>query len=106
MHLLQAVSSSGRVIVASTDAVAPAYASPDGAWFSDAFLDGLAQDMSLAEAFDEGANTARQANPAQIAWLDGDGDGVPNEEVDYQAAALRGFAFAGTFADDKWPPYV
>jgi uncharacterized repeat protein (TIGR01451 family) len=105
-HLLRAVSDYGRVIVASTDAVAPAYASPDGAWFSDAFLDGLAQDMSLAEAFDEGANTATQANPAQIAWLDGDGNGVPNEEADYQAAALRGFVFAGTFADDKWPPYV
>jgi hypothetical protein len=106
MHLLRAVSSPGRIIVASTDEVAPAYASPDGAWFSDAFLDALAQDMSLAEAFSEGANTARQANPAQIAWLDGNGNGVPNEEADYQAAALRGFAFAGAFADDKWPPYV
>jgi hypothetical protein len=106
MHLLQTVSGPERVVIASTDAIASAYASPDGAWFSDAFLDALARDMSLAEAFDEGANTARQANPAQIAWLDGDGDGIPNEQADYQAAAFRGFAFAGTFADDKWPPYV
>ena len=105
-HVLRAVSSPDRVVIASTEAFALAYASPDGAWFSDTFLGALAQDMSLAEAFQEGADAALQVNPAQIAWIDGDGDGWPNEQADYQEAAQRGFAFAGSFADDKWPAYI
>lgn len=45
--------------------------------------------------------------PKPLGWMAmGDGDGLPNEAEDYQVAAQRGFAIAGTFAEDKWAPYV
>jgi len=104
---LQLLSGPNRVIVTSADEVALAYASEEGGRFSDTFLSSLQQDLSLTEAFKQAKATARQYDPSQIAWLDGDGNGIPNQTSDFAAAALRGFSFSGSFADDKlWPPYI
>jgi hypothetical protein len=94
------------VVIASTAAHALAWASDDGAVFSDYFLDGLGADKSLYASFQEASWSALTAHAAQTPWLDGDGDGVPNEEADRQAAAVRGFAYAGTLATPRWPPYI
>jgi hypothetical protein len=100
------MSEDGRVIITSSGAQAVAYASQDGAVFSDAFLSGLDQGMSLQGAFDEAKGAAHLAHPDQTSWLDDDGDASPNTAQDGQEAARRGFAFAGTLAEVGWAPYV
>jgi len=100
------VGQAGRVVIASTGAYASAYASQDGAVFSDAFINALDQMMSLGAAFEEGEWAVRSAHYDQTPWLDGDGDGVPNETEDRQEAALRGFAYPGTLGEERWSPYI
>jgi hypothetical protein len=100
------LSGSGRVIISSTDAANRAWASDEGAEFSDHFLDMLAGGSSLYLSFNEARWAASDAHPPQQAWLDDDGDGVFNEDIDGQEAVQRGFNYAGTFADDVWPPHI
>lgn len=100
------LSGPGRVIISSTDVVNRAWASDEGAEFSDHFLDMLAGGRSLYLSFNEARWATSDAHPPQQAWLDDDGDGVFNEDVDGQEAAQRGFNYAGTFADNVWPPYI
>jgi len=106
IDLVKTVSKPGRVVIASTGAYALAYASQDGAVFSDAFVDALGQGMSLYGAFREGKWSVEQAHPDQTPWLDDDGDGWPNESEDGLEAQRRGFAYAGTLSEEKWPPYI
>ncbi len=100
------LSKDGRVVIASTGAWVQAHASNDGANFSDTFIDGLDQGMSLLGAFKEGADAAKLAFPVQISGLDDDGNAQANDQDDGQQAAQRGFAFAGTLAAEVWPPYI
>lgn len=88
----------GRVVIASSPADNVAYASPEGAYFSDTFLASLAS-YSLYESFLDGKAIARATYPDQIAWLDDNGNGVPNEAADGQEAQQRSFALA-TLSDD------
>jgi hypothetical protein len=97
----------GRVVIASTAAHAVAYASQDGAIFSDTFLEALERGLSLFGSFQEAQWDAETAHLDQISWLDDDGDGLPNGGGDGLEASRRGFAYAGTFAaEEKWPPYI
>jgi hypothetical protein len=105
VELIQTVSKPGRVVIASTGAYALAYATDEGAAFSDPFLQALALDLSLYASFQEARWAVQEAHPDQTPWLDDDGDGVPNEGEEGEEAARRGFAYAGTFGD-VWPPYV
>jgi hypothetical protein len=100
------MSEDGRVIITSSGAQAVAYASQDGAVFSDALLSALDQGMSLQGAFNEAKGAAYLAHPDQTSWLDDDGDASPNTAQDGQEAARRGFAFAGTLAEFPWAPYI
>ena len=103
----QSISGANRVVVASTGAYALAWASRQGAVFSDTFFDSLAQGQSLSVAFAEARDGALSRNSAQAAWLDDNGDGIPNGDGDGQIAVQRGFGFAGSFPTDNiWPPYV
>jgi hypothetical protein len=106
IDLVKSVSSPGRVVIASTGSYALAYVSQNGAAFSDTFLGSLGGGMSLYNSFEEAQWSAQLSHPSQVAWLDDDGDGVPNEEEDGQEAQRRGFAYAGTLAGEQWPPYV
>ncbi len=104
---LKALGNAGdRVVIASTASHALAFASQDGAVFSDAFLDGLERGLSLYNSFEQASWFAQKAHPGQAPWLDDSGDGNPNRADDGQEAARRGFAYAGTFPDEQWPPYV
>jgi ligand-binding sensor domain-containing protein len=105
IDLIQTVSKPGRLVIASTGAFALAYASEEGAAFSDPFLQALGLDMSLYASFQEARWAVQEAHPDQTPWLDDDGDGVPNEGEEGEEAARRGFAYAGTLGD-TWPPYV
>jgi hypothetical protein len=92
-------------VITSTDAENDAKASTNGAYFSDQLISGLAQGFDLYTSFAEARRIARQIYSLQDAWLDGDGDGQPNELADATVAASRGFNYPGTF-DDPWPPYI
>ena len=107
IDLQEMVSGPERVVIASTGAYADAFASQDGALFSDAFIAALGRGMSLYSSFSEAKWAVQQAFPGrQTPWLDDNGDGQPNGSTDGQEAAQRGFAYAGTFADISWPPYI
>ncbi len=104
---LQTISKPGRVVITSTGAQASAYTANPGAAFSNAFVQALGRNLSLYSSFAEGRESAQKAHPDQIAWLDDDGDGRPNEPEDGQIAQRRGFAYAGTFPDNNtWPPFI
>lgn len=99
------ISRGNRLVVTSTTADADAKASYEGAYFSDHFLTGLAQGSNVYSSFFEARRVAKQIFALQEAWVDGDGDGQPNELEDAAAAASRGFNYPGTF-DDPWPPHI
>lgn len=42
----------------------------------------------------------------QTPWLDDNGNGVANEPADGVEAQRRGFTYAGTLSDSRWPPYI
>ena len=102
----KSVSGSGRVVMASTGAHALAWASQEGAIFSDQLITALGAGGSLYGGFQSALWAAQAAYPGQTPWIDDDGDGVANESADGEDAARRGFAFAGTLPGEEWPPYV
>jgi len=100
------LSKPGRVIITSTDVANLSWASAQGAAFSDRFLEMLAGGNSLYQSFNEARWMAHGAHEAQSPWLDDNGDGIFDEELDGQEAAQRGFNFAGTLSGDNWAPYI
>lgn len=102
----QTISRPNRVVIASTDDVNLAYASSQGAHFSDRLLEALDHRVSLYSSFQLAQNGATAATfQIQRPWLDADGDGEPNEQSDFLLAAQRGFDLVGTLGDE-WPPYI
>jgi hypothetical protein len=102
----QSISKPGRVVISSTDDENLAWASDDGAIFSDHLLDSLARGESLYISFTNARIAAQIAHPNQQPWIDGDGDGNGTDDASQTVAAQRGFAFAGTFPDEVWPPFI
>jgi hypothetical protein len=102
----ESISHPGRVIITSTGATNLAYASPQGALFSDHFGAALNQGQNLYESFQRARTAVQAVYPVQTPWLDSDGDGIPNEVTDGWEAQRRGFTAAGTFAATLWPPYI
>lgn len=103
------ISKPGRVVITSAGAFSLAWASADGAAFSDVLLDSLVTGQSLYLAFDEARTNVRRKHNDQVAWLDDDGDGLPNDGQDGAAAAARGFNNPGSFdpsSSGQWKPYV
>jgi hypothetical protein len=100
----------GRVVITSAGARDPrgnAYASEQGARFSDTFLAALDQNSSLYLAFQSARWMTQVASgDFQTPWLDDNGNGVPSETTDGQEAQRRGFTYAGTLTAEKWPPYI
>jgi PKD repeat protein/photosystem II stability/assembly factor-like uncharacterized protein len=106
IDMAQTISKPGRVVATSTGAWNVAWASERGALFSDHFSAALGQGQSLYSAFQAAQWAVQLAHPDQTPWLDDDGDGTPNEAGEGQEAQQRGFAYAGTLADEEWPPYI
>jgi len=103
-----------RVIIASTGVKELAYASSNSAIFSDFLLAGLRHDESLWSSFQRASWAAVAAHPSQVALIDDNGNGIPNEATEGQEAARRGFTFVGSFvgdfgdkeADAAWSPFI
>lgn len=94
----------GRVIITSAGRNNDAYASADGAYFSDYFIVAL-YGSHIYSSFLQAKENVQKQNSIQTPQLEGNGNGVPNEDGDYVIASLRGFGFPGTFGD-PWPPYI
>lgn len=101
----ESVSKAGRVIITSTNVENDAYASRNGAYFSDQFLLRLQRNFNLFYSFQRSQETVSDLNSLQKPWLDADGNGIPNEREDELIASQRGFSYAGSFTD-VWPPYI
>jgi hypothetical protein len=72
------ISKVGRVVIASTGRTNNAYASAQGAYFSDAFFSCIVESNSLKTCYDQ-ANTAVETTGVnQTPWLDDNGDGLSN----------------------------
>jgi hypothetical protein len=109
----QTISTSGTVVIASTAADKLAWASQQGAVFSDYFLGGVRQGRSLYDSFTEARWAIQDGGYPQEPWLDDNGNGLHNDFTDGQEAQRRGFAYAGTLDDgstlpdlDEWQPYI
>lgn len=101
------ISKQGRVIVASTSRNLLAYASDDGARFSDFFTFALQNDYTAYGAFEFASDAAtRFSRQPQTPWLDDNGNGTPNDPEDGVVAAARSFGFAGTFSPPIWEPSI
>jgi Leucine-rich repeat (LRR) protein len=100
------IAKAGRVVITSSNEEWDAYASRDGAHFSDHFLTNLHQMRNLAVSFSDARSAVMRLYPYQQPWLDANGDGVANQSEDLVGAAQRGFSFANTLGDDAWPPYL
>ncbi len=101
-----ALSAEGRVVIASTGAGRPAWATEDGVLFSDYFVAALRRGLSLHAAFQAAAWGVDAAQPTQTPGLDDDGDGSVNGGEDGTVAAQRGFISVGTMGAEDWPPYI
>lgn len=111
IDLEETLSGPGRVIIASTDEDSLAWSSENGLMFSDHFLKKLEDGSSLYNSFMAARTAVEQAYERQTPWLDGNGNGSPNEQADYDIAQQRYFAYEGPpgslpLPDISWPPYV
>jgi hypothetical protein len=68
----------GRVVITSTSRDKNAYASTDGAFFSDTFFSCLADSGTIKACFDEASVAVTLAGVEQTPWLDDNADGRPN----------------------------
>lgn len=91
------ISRPGRLIITSTGAEHLAWASDRGAIFSDTFLGAMGTGASLDAAFKLGQWAVLLSGHDQTPWLDGDGDGIPNELDDHEIARqMQLFAMPST----------
>ena len=74
----KSISKDGRVIIASTGRTNNAYASADGAYFSDAFFSAVAESKSVLSSFNQAKAAVEMLPNDQTPWLDDNGDGLSN----------------------------
>lgn len=70
------LSRQNRVVITSTGRVNNAYASAEGAYFSDAFFSCLADSGDLKTCFEQGKAAVSVTGVDQTPWLDDNGDGL------------------------------
>jgi len=99
------ISKSGRIIITSTNDHLEAYASRNGAYFSDSFLNALGQGHNFFYSFNEARDIVETIS-RQDPWLDANGNGKPNEPEDWNIASKRGFAYDRTVAESNSPPFI
>ena len=74
------LSKQGRVIITSTGRENNAYASAQGAYFSDAMFSCLADSNNLKVCFDQAVAAVKATGVNQTPWLDDNGDGIYNPQ--------------------------
>jgi hypothetical protein len=85
---------SGRVVITSTGAANNAYASSEGAFFSDAFFSCAVNSNNLRQCFEQASSAVAATGVHQTPWLDDNGDGIYNDgdgELAAQRSVLSAF---------------
>lgn len=91
------ISEDGRVVIASTGRNNNAYASTEGAYFSDAFFSCVVGSGSLKTCYDQAKAAVALTGNDQTPWLDDNGDGL-SSPIDGSIAQNRYIASAfGSF---------
>ena len=85
-NVTDSISKAGRVIITSTGFNNNAYASAQGAYFSDAFFSCVADSGNLKACFDQGKAAVTTTGVNQTPFLDDNGDGVFNAGDGTEAA--------------------
>jgi hypothetical protein len=88
----------GRVIITSTGRENNAYASAEGAFFSDAFFSCMADSGSLKGCFDEATTAVGATKVDQTPWLDDNGDA---QFTDADGSVAQGRTFTKFFASTR-----
>jgi len=101
----QSISKQARVVISSTNANNIAFASADGAQFSDLFLTSLSQDYGVCMSFRNAQDSVERLSSIQEPWIDANGNRIPNEAADCEAANLQN-PTSGLLPDDSWAPYI
>jgi Leucine-rich repeat (LRR) protein len=81
------LSKAGRVVITSTGRENNAYASAQGAYFSDAFFSCVADSNNLKVCFDQAVAAVEATGVNQTPWLDDNGDGFYNANDGVVASA-------------------
>ncbi len=76
--VVNSISKQGRVVITSTGRENNAYASAQGAYFSDAFFSCVADSNDLKTCYDQAAQAVTVTGVDQTPWLDDNGDGLSN----------------------------
>jgi len=101
----QSVSKQSRLVISSTNANNVAFATADGAQFSDQFLTNLSQDYGICMSFLNAQDSVQQLSSIQEPWIDANGNQIPNEASDCEAANLQ-YPTSGLMPADSWAPYI
>lgn len=99
------ISKAGRLVISSTNAQNVAYASAQGAQFSDRFLTALREGYSLVNSFWDANNAVRSLQTVQEPWIDSNGNGIPNEAADRGDPAKYN-PRVDQLPADTWAPYI
>ncbi|MEZ4866229.1 MAG: right-handed parallel beta-helix repeat-containing protein [Caldilineaceae bacterium] len=99
------ISKAGRMIISSTNVQNVAYASTNGAHFSDRLITSLREGYSLYNSFWDAQKAVRSLNTVQEPWIDTNGNGIPNEEAD-GADVSRYNPNVDQGPADSWAPYI
>ncbi|MEM7124926.1 MAG: right-handed parallel beta-helix repeat-containing protein [Chloroflexota bacterium] len=102
----QSVSKVGRLVITSTNVQNVAYASAEGAQFSDRFLTSLREGYGLANSFWDARLSVRRLYTIQDPWIDANGNGIPNEEDDGGQAISDHDPNTSNQPADTWAPYI
>lgn len=73
---LNGLGKTGRVVITSTDREKNAYASAQGAFFSDAFFSCVADSNNLRVCFEQASAAVAATGVQQTPWMDDNGDGL------------------------------
>lgn len=103
---IKTIGNPNRLVITSTSADKNAITSDIGAHFSDQFLASLRQGSTLYSSFQLARENARIFLDDQDAWLDANGNGIPNEQEDEVIAAQVGLLTSYTPTNELWPPQI
>jgi hypothetical protein len=105
--IAKSLSEDGRVVIASTNRNQNAYASAQGAYFSDAFFSAVGEGSDLLTCFTQAKAAVVSAGVPQTPWLDDNGDGLYTMPLDGAYAGARHVAsYFGTLLPEIIAAYV
>jgi hypothetical protein len=99
-NVAQSISKAGRVVITSTDREHNAYASAQGAYFSDAFFSAVAESSSLLASFNQAKEAVEATGRSQAPWMDDNGDALYNSSDGTNASGRYIASYFGTLLPD------